>query len=166
MLELYNRLKTWLLVYLVICVGYIFTYHAIQNLSVHQDQKTRGPSRPGGFKTKFCLHESTLSRKLTCENLLQNLTRGQWIKKIHLLTENRGQHLRLIEEEREIEIHLQDYRERRKITKTLWRKDHKCGFGKWVFNSTQYYITCSKKILLMHNSWKECSRCLCTSNSI
>nr|XP_039261946.1 uncharacterized protein LOC120338079 [Styela clava] len=95
---------------------------------------------PGNPEIHVSLHQSynsnlhaTLNelryRNPFCENILYNLSNGQWVKKIDSFNKNEIEYKKLLKEERELDYFLTEFRINRGIHTRLWRDDYKCGFN-------------------------------------
>ncbi|XP_077973097.1 uncharacterized protein LOC120338065 isoform X1 [Styela clava] len=66
---------------------------------------------------------------LFCENILYNLSNGQWVKKIYSFNKNEQEYEKLLNEEQKLDSYLAEFRIKRGIHTRLWRYDNKCGFN-------------------------------------
>ncbi|XP_039260999.2 uncharacterized protein LOC120337307 [Styela clava] len=94
---------------------------------------------PGNPEIHVSLHQSYNSslhatsnelryRNPFCENILYNLSNGQWVKKINSFNKNEEEYEKLLKEEEELDSSLTEFRINRGIHTRLWRDDNKCGF--------------------------------------
>lgn len=66
-----------------------------------------------------------------CDNVLNNITKGRWVRKIHMPRYKNQTQLLLKEEER-LESELRIFWVKRGIQTAFWRQDFRCGYYKYV----------------------------------
>nr|XP_039261007.1 uncharacterized protein LOC120337315 [Styela clava] len=107
---------------IVLCVIYAsYKWSAISEIHLSHHQSYTSDLNTTSDKLRY--------RNPFCENILYNLSNGQWVKRIYSFNKNEEEYKKLLKEERELDYSLTEFRIKRGIHTRLWRDDNKCGFS-------------------------------------
>ena len=82
-------------------------------------------------KWKHASNFPPLKPNLQCDNILNNITEGEWIHWSEFIKdENSEEYRKTAEEERKFDDYMNEFRIKRGIHTKLWRDDGKCGLKK------------------------------------
>lgn len=89
-----------------------------------------------------------------CSNILQNITKGRWVKRIELLQANDKLKEMLKMKEAKLGAEVAEFWVKRGIQMSFWRPDKKCGYNKLVPYMLPRIIACSgRRFYFLANLW-------------
>nr|XP_039249415.1 uncharacterized protein LOC120327087 [Styela clava] len=104
-------------------VGYRVFENTPLHVTDHYNIKVMQAAQDGNFT----FSKTQIYPLPNCQNLLINMTSGHWVKKTNL-EEYADKRVQIIEEEKEIWYHLNEFWNKRGVTTSFWRSDGKCGY--------------------------------------